>query len=67
MAEPNHPKNVHSEEVKQEHVSHWDRDYLPTEELEAQYRESKRDEPEQPPEDESAAASRDDRSSGGGA
>ncbi|TWT77389.1 hypothetical protein Pla123a_20500 [Posidoniimonas polymericola] len=31
------PSKIHTEPVKQEHVSHWDRDYLSTEELEARY------------------------------
>ncbi|WP_182871174.1 hypothetical protein [Stieleria mannarensis] len=30
---------VHAEEVKDQHTTHWDRDYLSKEELDAAYRE----------------------------
>ncbi|MCS7465960.1 hypothetical protein NZK35_04645 [Stieleria sp. ICT_E10.1] len=32
---------IHAEEVKDRHTTHWDRDYLSTEELDAAYREGR--------------------------
>lgn len=31
------PFKIHSEPVKSQHVSHWDMDYLPSEEIEAEF------------------------------
>ena len=33
------PLKIHSEPVKSQHVSHWDWDYMTSEEIEAEYRE----------------------------
>ena len=43
--QPNRKASVFTEEVKQQHVSHWDWDYLSSEELDQLHEEKRADEP----------------------
>jgi len=48
-----HKAEVHSEEVKDRHTSHWDMDYLPTDQVEALHEEGRKKAKERDDENES--------------